>query len=146
MNDKTQSGQGHCLCGQVTFTAHQMGHQVGACHCQTCRRWGGGPFMEVNCGPQVTFQGAEHITVYDSSEWAERGFCAHCGSHLFYRLKANQHHMVPVGLFTDDSGLTFDQQVFIDEKPPYYTFADATRENLTGPELFAKYSGGNAPE
>ncbi len=133
--------QGHCLCGQVSFTANSMHDWVGACHCKMCRQWGGGPFMEVNCGADIEYSGVEHIKTYSSSEWAERGFCQNCGSHLFYRLKGNQHHMVPVGLFDDDSNLVFKQQVFIDEKPDYYSFADNTEENLTGAELFAKYGG-----
>jgi hypothetical protein len=95
--------------------------------------------MEVDCGTEVVFSGADHITVYRSSEWAERGFCQRCGSHLFYRLKATRQHMVPVGLFDACEGLVFDQQVFIDEKPAYYDFANET-ENMTGAELFAKYA------
>ena len=141
MNSQPKTGQGHCLCGQVSFTANSMHDWVGACHCKMCRRWGGGPFMEVNCGDDIVFSGAENIKTYSSSEWAERGFCQNCGSHLFYRLKGSHQHMVPVGLFDDDSGLRFRQQVFIDEKPDYYTFADDTEENLTGAELFAKYGG-----
>ena len=77
--------------------------------------------------------------MYRSSEWAERGFCHLCGSHLFYLLQATRQHMVPVGLFDACEGLEFDQQVFIDEKPAYYNFANET-ENLTGAELFAKHA------
>ncbi len=130
---------GRCVCGAVTFSAVIESQHVGACHCNTCRKWGGGPFMEVNCGTSVQYNEQAPISVYDSSDWAERGFCSTCGSHLFYRLKDNQHHMVPVGLLDDDSGLRFRQQVFIDEKPAYYDFQNTT-ENLTGPELFAKFA------
>jgi hypothetical protein len=94
--------------------------------------------MVVDCGADVVFEGEAHIGLFDSSTWAERGFCQHCGSHLFYRLKDSREHMVPVGLFDADADLVFEQQVFIDEKPSYYDFANAT-ENLTGAELFAKH-------
>lgn len=104
-----------------------------------CRRWGGGPFLEINCGADVTFDGEEHVRVYDSSTWAERGFCGKCGSHLFYRLKESGMHVVPVGLFEDDSELTFTSQVFVDERPDYYDFVNDT-EKLTGAELFAKFA------
>lgn len=50
--------------------------------------------------------------------------------------------MVAVGLFDDQEGLTFKRQVFIDEKPPYYQFADDT-ENLTGEDIFALFGGDN---
>ena len=129
---------GHCLCGAVTITAKGTSDKVGACHCKMCRRWGGGPFMEIECGTNVTFEGDRNISVYESSDWAERGFCKRCGTHLFYRFKANGHHGVPIGLFEDDDSLRFAHQVFIDEKPPYYSFANDTQD-LTGPELIARF-------
>ena len=95
--------------------------------------------MEIDCGPEVIYTGEQDIAVYDSSDWAERGFCSKCGSHLFYRLKETQQHMIPVGLFADDSGLVLDHQVFIDEKPEFYSFSEET-ETMTGAEIWAKYA------
>ena len=80
-------GNGSCLCGKIRIAVKGINRNVGACHCGTCRNWGGGPFMAVDCGTDVSFEGEENISVYSSSEWAERGFCKECGSHLFYRLK-----------------------------------------------------------
>ena len=139
MADMMNEGKGSCLCGAIHFTVENMGKKVGACHCSMCRKWGGGPFMEVNCGPNVSFDGEAHITVFDSSRWAERGFCSKWGSHLFYRLKKNNQHMMPVGLFDDDQDLVFNHQVFIDEKPSYYNFAEKT-DDMTGAEIFAKFA------
>ena len=132
---------GHCLCGRTRFTANRVDPHVGACHCGMCRRWGGGPLLAVDCGEAVRFEGEENIAVYDSSDWAERGFCRHCGSHLFYRLKHNRQHIVPVGLFDDQAPFVFDHQVFIDRKPSYYRFANHTTD-LTEAEVFARYGGG----
>ena len=131
--------KGQCLCGAVTVTAKEAGNSVGACHCNMCRRWGGGPFMEIACGSAVSFSGEEDISVFESSAWAERGFCRKCGTHLFYRLKQTGEHMIPVGVFEGDDDLVFQSQVFIDEKPAFYSFANET-QNMTGAELFAKYA------
>lgn len=128
---------GRCVCGAVTITAKKASRHVGACHCGTCRRWGGGPLMAIDCGTEVTIAGGEHVTVYDSSAWAERGFCARCGSHLFYRLKQTGQHMMPAGLF-QDADLVFDHQVFIDRKPGWYRFANETKD-MTEAEIFAKF-------
>ena len=136
---ETTERRGQCLCGAVKITAGHAGNSVGACHCNMCRRWGGGPFMEVDCGPDVSFEGDENVSVFDSSAWAERGFCRECGTHLFYRLKASGQHMVPVGIFDGEDKLVFRSQVFIDEKPAFYSFAEKTKD-LTGAELFAKYA------
>ncbi len=95
--------------------------------------------MEIECGTAVEFVGAENITVFDSSDWAERGFCKHCGTHLFYRLKGTGQYSVPVGLFPDDEELEFATQVFVEEKPSFYAFSNKTKE-MTGAELFARFS------
>ena len=128
-----------CVCGKVTMTAKKVKSKVGACHCSTCRQWGGGPLMTIDCGSEVEISGASNVARYDSSAWAERGFCNHCGSHLFYRLKQNDQYIVPVGLIEEQQQLSFDHQIFIDEKPDYYEFANQTH-NMTGAEVFAAYA------
>lgn len=81
--------------------------------------------------------------VFQSSDWAERGFCRACGSHLFYRLRQNGQYILPVGLLEDGASWKFDHQVFIDEKPDFYAFANETND-MTGAEMFAKFSGESA--
>lgn len=135
---ETTIGKGRCLCGKVKVTASKMSHNVGSCHCGMCRRWTGGPLLAVDCGSDVSFEGKENIGVYDSSDWAERGFCKSCGTHLFYRLKESGEYIMMVGIFDDDN-FVFDHQIFIDEKPAYYSFSNET-QNMTGAEVFAKYA------
>ncbi len=135
----SNENQGSCLCGETRFSVGNVSSDVGACHCSMCRKWGGGPLMAVDCGTDVSFQGEENISVFNSSEWAERGFCKKCGSHLFYRLKGSGQHIMPVGLFDDSDRFVFDHQVFVDEKPSYYCFSNETQD-MTGPEVFAKYA------
>lgn len=94
--------------------------------------------MEVDCGTDISFEGEDAITVHNSSNWAERGFCKKCGSHLFYRLKESKQHMVPVGLFDDQEHFVFESQVFIDKKPLFYSFSNKTRD-LTEAEIFEMY-------
>ncbi len=144
MPDVIEAG-GKCVCGAVRFTAKSVSTSVGACHCGTCRSWGGGPFMGVNCGSDVSFEGGENIKVFNSSDWAERGFCRKCGTHLFYRIKRNKQHIMLAGLFGGGVQFVYTHQVFIDEKPGFYEFADKT-ENMTGEECFAKFGEGDCEE
>lgn len=137
MKGKVQ-GKGSCLCGAVQIETKAMDLQVGTCHCGMCRKWGGGPLMAVDCGTEVSFVGESNVTIYDSSEWAERGFCSRCGTHLFYRLKASMKHFMPVGLFAEEERFSFDHQIFIDRKPAFYSFANITN-NLTEAEVFEKF-------
>lgn len=139
-NIENISAQGSCLCGKVTVSANKLSKNVGACHCSMCRKLSSGPFMAVNAGTDVQFTGESHIQTFASSEWADRGFCNHCGSNLFYYLKPTKQFMVSAGLF--DEAFNFDHQVFIDEKPHYYDFANKTHD-MTGAELFEAFNDKN---
>ena len=137
MDDVVES-HGKCLCGSVEVTANTMSTNIGACECDICRKWAGAPFLGVDCKDNVQFTGEEYISVFDSSEWAKRGFCSKCGTHLFYHLKENNQYIVPVGIFDTDEKLKFDHQIFIDSKPDYYTFKNET-QNMTGKEVFEMF-------
>lgn len=133
------SARGSCLCGAVHIEVADAAASVGACHCGMCRKWGGGPLLAVECGAEVELSGEENIALFASSEWAERGFCKRCGTHLFYRLRQGLQYHVPAGLFDESPDFSLDQQIFIDEKPAYYGFANNTRD-MTGAEVFALFA------
>lgn len=129
---------GECLCGQTHITAEAQNSFFHACHCDICRTWGGGPMLAFEAGNSVSLSGGDAIGIYSSSDWAERGFCKSCGTHLFYRLKESRHYYLPLGLFKDTQNLTFHAQSFIDKKHPGYSFAETT-ENMTSEAFFAKF-------
>lgn len=133
--------KGKCLCGSVSVTAIPKSMNIGACHCAMCQKWGGGPLLVVECLSGTSFDGEDNISVYDSSEWAERGFCRKCGTHLFYRLKEGDLYAIPVGLFDKSDDWKFSEQIFIDHKPSFYSFANKTKD-LTGKEVFDQYTAG----
>ncbi len=138
MDPKTKLN-GSCLCGSVRFSAQPKSNNVDACHCVMCRKWGGGPFFSAGCGDAVNFEGVENITVFNSSKWAERGFCQKCGTHLFYRLKHEEHYAIPIGLFDSSNNWVLTEQIFIEQKPAFYSLGDDTKK-LTGAEVFAQYT------
>lgn len=117
---------GHCLCGSVKFSVDLKSNGVDSCHCSMCRRWSGGPGLFAQCASELNFESTEFVKKFDSSSWAERGFCSNCGTHLFYRLKNGQFLNIPVGLLTEQKGLKFTGQVYVDHKPEYYQFANET--------------------
>jgi hypothetical protein len=131
--------KGQCLCGKVKVVVNELNNQVGACHCSMCRKWSGGPLFAVDCGSKVEFEGEENIKIFNSSDWAERGFCKECGSNLFYKLKQPLQYMILPGILDGIDDYSFDHQVFIEEKPSWYEFSNKTH-NMTGKELFDKYS------
>lgn len=135
---KTESMKGSCLCGAIEISA-PAGSEVDVCHCSMCRRWGGGPLLTVHSKVPIELGGTATPATYRSSEWAERGFCPNCGTHLFYHLLQSDEYAIPAGIFQDADHLQMTTQIFVDEKPAYYEFANRTR-NMTGEEVFAQYT------
>ncbi len=131
---------GKCLCGAIEIEAPEQSQEVGACHCEMCRRWGGGPLLAVDCGTQVQVNG-DSVSEFNSSDWAVRGFCNLCGTHLYYKLKQTGQCIIPAGLF-DSGNMVLDHEVFVDEQPKYYGFANQTHR-MTGAEVFAMFAGEN---
>ena len=128
-----------CLCGSVKATANHINPKFSVCHCQTCRSWGGAPFFAVQCGKQVSFEGQDKIKVYASSQWASRGFCSNCGTHLFCQFKESGEYNMPVGLFTGLQDIEMDTQYFSDKRPDYYQFSNKTQE-VTEAQILAYFS------
>lgn len=131
--------RGHCLCGKVTVCLEEKPAKIDACHCDSCRRWGSGPFFTLGSTREVTIEGDDAVAVYDSSEWASRAFCRNCGTHLYYFLKPTGQYMLSPGLFDKLDGLNLELQVFIDEKPAYYNFSEDSRK-LTGAEVLEMFA------
>lgn len=131
---------GGCLCGAVRFVATPKAMAMDACHCGMCRRWSAGPLMAVGC-MSVSVEDETQLRSYSSSDWADRQFCATCGSSLFYRLKDGSHVAVSAQAFDAPGEFPFAEEIFIDEKPDNYAFA-GDRHRMTGAEVFAAFNAG----
>lgn len=127
---------GKCLCGAVTFTAEGVKPEIHACHCDMCQRWLGGPALGIEVG-SVEFSGAESLTVFESSAWAERAFCNKCGSALYYRVRDPNLYVLFAGSFDDQSAFRLHGEIYVDEKKSGYDFA-GDHPRLTGEEFLAK--------
>jgi hypothetical protein len=73
--------EGSCLCGAVRFHAKRMSGIV-ECHCSMCRKAAGGHagFFFVAMRDDVTWEGADKLTHYESSPGLVRSFCSRCGT------------------------------------------------------------------
>ncbi len=94
---------------------------------------------------EVVFGGAENIGVYKSSDWGERAFCKLCGTPLYWHLSGSDTYSFSAGALDDQSGLRFTMEIFVDEKPAFYEFANDTLR-LTGAEAMAALAGGAKSE
>jgi len=128
---------GQCLCGAVRFKAEEMGTKFAACHCDMCQRWAGGPFLATSVRTLI-FEGEENLQRFQSSAWAERGFCRVCGSNLFYRVRKSDSYEVCIGALDERDGLVMVSEIFIDNKPDGFSFA-GDHPRLNEKETLAKY-------
>ncbi len=133
------SKSGSCLCGEVEYELAEEPTSYGACHCGMCRKFSGGIELGIQVPPGgVRFVPTDKLAIYESSEWAERGFCMLCGSSIFWRLTAEGPmkgmFSIAAGTLDDMSGMTFDTEVYIDHKPESHSFA-GERTRLTEAEV-----------
>lgn len=133
--------KGSCLCKGVNFSFDLKHKHFDACHCSMCRSWGGGPALTVESSGNIEFEGEGNITVYSSSEWAERGFCNKCGSNLFYRLKDKSRNFCNFNLGTIEKHeeFSFTTQIYIDTKPDNYSFSNETKK-MTEKEVLEAFT------
>lgn len=77
---------GGCLCGEIRYRVTESALDTCYCHCRMCQKWSGGP---VTVGSTYRIYALQFTKgepkYYKSSPFAERGFCANCGSSLTYR-------------------------------------------------------------
>ncbi len=141
-------GTGGCLCGAARYRLSEPPQSFGACHCEMCRKFSGGVELGVQLPAEaVVWEAGDTVKTYASSEWAERGFCATCGSSLFWRLTAPgpMHGMYALSAGSLDSfdGLAFESEVYIDAKPACYAFTGA-RKTMTEADMLAMVASANA--
>jgi len=141
MSDRLSGG---CLCGAVRFAAVPVKTEMGVCHCSMCRRWTGGVFMAVGC-KDMEIENEDALGIYKSSDYGERVFCPKCGTSLFWRMSDGSHSSVSAQAFDDPSVFKFTSEIFVDEQPANYAFANDTSK-MTGPEVFAYFAQKQDPQ
>lgn len=131
---------GQCLCGAVTVTATLTDPIVRACHCEMCRRQTSSMFMSLPA-ENIVFSGP--TKTYQSSEWAERGFCGTCGSTLWYGTRGDGHINPSAGLFDNAGDAPLNLEFFTDAAPKGYALAGDHRKMTTQETLalFEPYEG-----
>ncbi len=134
---------GKCLCGAVEISMPSAAQKIGACHCTMCRRFSGGSaFMALHGDANLDAKGDEFIGRFKSSDWAERGFCKRCGTPLFYHLTVGTlEYFYSAGLFQEsDRNFEVNLEIFVDQKPSFYDFANAKSQRKTAAQVFEEES------
>ena len=113
---------GSCMCGQVRFEAAGTLRKVIFCHCSQCRK-SSGHFFAATAVQKESLTVSGDVSWFQSSEDAKRGFCAICGSSLFF--DAGHNHMsVLAGAFDGQPDFGAAGHIFCSDKGSYYEIED----------------------
>ena len=116
---------GSCLCGAVAFEVADPLPDPDACHCTQCRRQSGHYWVSTDVPrAALTVSGAQNVRWYRSSERVRRGFCATCGSALFWDPIGKDKIAVGMGAFETPTGTRMGKHIFVADKGDYYDIAD----------------------
>lgn len=93
---------GGCQCGAVRYALHAEPTRPCICHCRMCQKQVGGPFAAyAGVDPKDFELTRGEISYFRSSDEADRGFCARCGTPLAYRYVDGSRISITIGSLDD---------------------------------------------
>ncbi len=116
---------GSCFCGAVRFELRGPTTKVTYCHCSKCRKWHGhvGAFAAVDRG-DFHFVEQRGLKWHAVSNEVRRGFCAECGSTLFFDTAGDPKLAFTAGSIDAPTGLTSKAHIYVGSKGDYYALPD----------------------
>ncbi len=89
---------GGCQCGAVRYRCDTLLDDAHLCHCRMCQKAVGGPFAALIGAPRAAITWTRGTPArFRSSEKIDRGFCANCGTPLFYEDVTGDHVSFTIG-------------------------------------------------
>ena len=125
MSESVRDVSGGCYCGKVRYRAARVSAEISECHCSQCRKQSGHRYAVTSTrSGDIKTDGEENITWFRSSPQAERGFCSHCGSHLFWRSREDDEMAILAASLDDASDFRLTSHIFVEDKGSYYDITD----------------------
>jgi len=113
---------GGCQCGAVRYALSTKPRRASICHCRMCQKAGGAPFMafaSVALDDFVTTRG--RLSLFRSSDIAERGFCERCGTPLSYRQIESASISVTIGSLDHPAEVEPAVQWGVESRLPWFS-------------------------
>lgn len=113
---------GGCLCGAVTYEVHGPLRDIVLCHCVECLRWSG------NAGAFASARDDDLVIRGDALRWidspesrrhARRGFCAACGSSMFWKAADADRTGIAAGTLDPPTGLALTAHIYTHQAPDW---------------------------
>lgn len=121
---------GRCGCGHCKWQAAGPIHWGLLCHCQDCRHASSSDYVSWLCVERSTVKWSGQRSTYQSSEEAERSFCANCGSPLSFEsdLAPDETHLYAATL-DDPSWYKPQAHIFWSERLPWVNVREDLPKN-----------------
>ena len=117
---------GRCLCGSVQYRASGPWRNLCNCHCESCRRAAGAPFVAWGTIDRHKLEIIDgQLSIVQSSKDVQRGYCGRCGTTLTYH-HAARHNEIDVTLVSldDPSVLAPQAHIWVRDKLPWVQIND----------------------
>jgi hypothetical protein len=132
---------GHCLCGNVRYSADAEPVVQAMCHCTDCQRQTSSPFSAVVGVPLASFEvEGDSLTTFntvsgDTGGETQRNFCSNCGTPI-YSLSASAPEMVflKAGSLDDSSWLQPVVEVWTSSAQPWTPRIEGMAQFERGPQ------------
>ncbi len=109
---------GKCFCGAVEYKLVGGVSEAFFCHCESCRRSSGAPFVAWGRIKITKFEFTKgEISTFKSSPRVHRSFCTKCGTEVAYKHDDYQAEVdIRLGTLNDPDEVVPDHHVWIAEK------------------------------
>lgn len=120
------SFEGGCLCGALRYRSTKPPLRGVICHCSMCRKHSGAPILAFVHFPMDSFSWLKGEPArYQSSRFAQRGFCSSCGSTITMHEEVLEDRMqVTLGSLDDPGAVEVDDHVWTQEKISWFEVDD----------------------
>jgi hypothetical protein len=132
--------EGGCQCGAVRYRVDGPVQRANFCHCRMCQKHTGAPVAVWVTVPATALR---HLRAqpafWRSSPKAERGFCASCGTPLFWRSfdaqRPGESSMIDIaaGTLDDPSGVAPTEHIWCESAMPWLKVADGLPRHPRAP-------------
>lgn len=117
---------GQCFCGHVQFELTSSPTFACHCHCESCQRASGAPFVTWVTFPSSSFHLRKGILAeHRSAPGVTRGHCSECGTSLTYAHADRPSDIdITATSFDDGSFVVPEAHIWLEDKQPWVEVND----------------------
>jgi hypothetical protein len=125
---------GGCQCGAIRYAFYAPLENSHVCHCRMCQRATGGVFAALAGGSPDNFAWTQGTpSFFASSNLAQRGFCAKCGTPLSFQYHyAGARLYTTIGSLDEPERVELVKQFGVESQLPWVKFCEAVPGERTG--------------